>query len=135
MELMGAEGGGQNTAGHTAATLTYGKPGVFQGTFSYCLEDEDGNPAASESIAAGLDYPGISPQHAFLKDSGRAIYEPVTDEEAIEAYNLLSRLEGIIPAIESSHAIALAMRKLKNSGKLAVVNLSGRGDKDSSRDM
>ncbi len=135
VQLMGAEGGGQNIAGHTAATLTYGKPGVFQGTFSYCLEDEDGNPAASESIAAGLDYPGISPQHAFLKDSGRAIYEPVTDEEAIEAYNLLSRLEGIIPAIESSHAIALAMRKLKNSGKLAVVNLSGRGDKDSSRDM
>lgn len=135
VQLIGAEGGGKNTIGHTAATLSYGKPGVFQGTYSYCLEDEDGNPAASESIAAGLDYPGISPQHSYLKDTGRAEYEPITDEEAVEAYNLLSRLEGIIPAIESSHAIAMAMKKLKDTGKLAVVNLSGRGDKDSARDI
>lgn len=133
--LLGGEGGGKDSLGHTAATLSYGKPAVFQGTYSYCLSDEQGNPLPSESIAAGLDYPGISPQHAYLKDSGRAAYEPVTDEEAAEAYRLLSKLEGIIPAIESSHGVALALRKLKDSGKLAIINLSGRGDKDISRDF
>lgn len=133
--LYGAEGGGENKPGHTAATLSYGKPAVFQGTYSYCLVDEKGNPIASESIAAGLDYPGISPQHAFLKDSGRAAYQPVTDEEAKSAYRLLAELEGIQPAIESSHAVALAVKNLKGTGKLAVVNLSGRGDKDVSREM
>ena len=135
VKLYGAEGGGKNVFNHTAATLSYGKPTVFQGTFSYCLVDEENNPMASESIAAGLDYPGISPQHAFLKDSGRAQYEPITDEEAQEAYRLLAKLEGIIPAIESSHAVALAIKKFKNSGKLAIVNLSGRGDKDISRNL
>lgn len=135
VKLFGAEGGGENKVPHTAATLTYGKPSVFQGTYSYCLVDEDGNPSPSQSIAAGLDYPGISPQHAFLKDSKRASYEPITDDEAKEAYRMLARLEGIIPAIESSHAVALAAKKLKDSGKLAVVNLSGRGDKDISREI
>lgn len=135
VELYGAEGGGKNVFNHTAATLTYGKPSVFQGTYSYCLVDEENNPMPSESIAAGLDYPGISPQHASLKDSGRATYEPITDEEAQEAYRLLAKLEGIIPAIESSHAVALAIKKFKNTGKLAIVNLSGRGDKDISRDI
>lgn len=135
VKLYGAEGGGKNVFNHTAATLTYGKPSVFQGTYSYCLVDEENNPMASESIAAGLDYPGISPQHANLKDSGRAAYEPITDEEAQEAYRLLAKLEGIIPAIESSHAVALAIKKFKNTGKLAIVNLSGRGDKDISRDI
>ncbi len=135
VKLYGAEGGGKNVFNHTAATLTYGKPSVFQGTYSYCLVDEENNPMASESIAAGLDYPGISPQHASLKDSGRATYEPITDEEAQEAYRLLAKLEGIIPAIESSHAVALAIKKFKNTGKLAIVNLSGRGDKDITRDI
>lgn len=135
VQLLGGEGGGQNTPTHTAATLSYGKPAVFQGTYSYCLVDDEGNPIPSESIAAGLDYPGISPQHAFLKDTHRATYYPVTDDEAREAYKKLSKLEGIIPAIESSHAVALAMKKLKGTGKLAVINLSGRGDKDISRDI
>lgn len=135
VKLFGGEGGGQNELNNTAATLSYGKPTVFQGTFSYCLVDEENNPLPSASIAAGLDYPGISPQHAYLKDTGRAVYEPVSDEEAAEAYRLLSRLEGIIPAIESSHAVAIAMRKLKDTGQVAIVNLSGRGDKDISRDF
>lgn len=133
--LYGAEGGGQNTFSKTAATLSYGMATVFQGTYSYCLVDKENQPMASESIAAGLDYPGISPQHAHLKDTGRAMYEPITDEEAREAYRFLAQKEGIIPAIESSHALALAMKKLKNTGKLAIINLSGRGDKDMSRDL
>lgn len=135
VELYGAEGGGKNELGKTAATLSYGKPLVFQGTYSYCLADEESNPMASESIAAGLDYPGISPQHASLKDAKRAIYEPITDEEARAAYRLLAQTEGIIPAIESSHAVALAVKKLKNTGKLAIINVSGRGDKDMARDL
>lgn len=106
---------------------------MFQGTHSYCLVDENDNPTTSYSIAAGLDYPGISPQHAFLKDSKRATYFPVLDQEAINAYVTLSRKEGIIPAIESAHAIALAMQIMKNKNGLAIINLSGRGDKDVER--
>lgn len=135
VEIFGAEGGGKATLENTAATLSLGKPAVFQGTYSYCLVDADGNPVESHSIAAGLDYPGISPQHAYLMDKGRAIYFPVTDDEAIEGYKLLSHLEGIIPAVESSHAVALAAKMLKGKGDLAVVNLSGRGDKDVEREM
>ncbi len=135
VKLYGAEGGGQNKPLQTAATLSYGRPAVFQGTFSYCLTDGEGTPQASESIAAGLDYPGISPQHAYLKETGRAIYAPIPDSEAIEAYKLLTRLEGIQPAIESSHAVAMAVKQLKNTGKLAIINISGRGDKDISRDI
>lgn len=133
VDIHGAEGGGMNTSNQTAATLTYGKPVVFQGTFSLCLVDVNGDPIASQSIAAGLDYPGISPQHAYLKEMGRANYHPITDAEAVEAYELLSKLEGIIPAIESAHAVALAMKLMKNSGKSVIVNLSGRGDKDVER--
>ena len=133
--MYGAEGGGKNIANNTAATLNYGTPIVFQGTYSYCLTDADKNPIASKSIAAGLDYPGISPQHAYLKDSQRASYFSVTDEEAIESFKLLARLEGIIPAIESSHAVALAVKLLKNKNSLSIVNLSGRGDKDVEREM
>lgn len=135
VNIYGAEGGGLATACNTAATLSFGKPAVFQGTFSYCLLDEEGNPAESHSIAAGLDYPGISPQHALLKDQNRAHYFPVTDKEAIEGYKLISHLEGIIPAVESSHAIALASKILKGKGELAIVNLSGRGDKDVEREL
>lgn len=135
VEIAGAEGGGSGDMPETAATLSFGKPTVFQGTYSYCLVDENGNPMPSKSIAAGLDYPGISPQHAYMKDTGRASYYPVTDDEAINAYKTLSRLEGICPAIESSHAVALAMKLLKDKNRLAIVNLSGRGDKDVEREM
>lgn len=135
VKIYGAEGGGKDIATNTAATLNYGKPIVFQGTYSYCLTDANDNPIASKSIAAGLDYPGISPQHAHLKDTQRAQYFSVTDEEAIEAFKLLSRLEGITPAIESSHAVALALKLMKNKNELVIVNLSGRGDKDVEREM
>ena len=133
--IYGAEGGGMAIPGNTAATLTFGRRAIFQGTYSYCLTDDEGNPVESHSIAAGLDYPGISPQHAYLKDSCRAKFFPVTDSEAVEAMKLLSRVEGIIPAIESSHAIALAIKFIKNKHQLAIVNLSGRGDKDVERDL
>lgn len=135
VEIYGAEGGGEAIPGNTAATLTFGKPTVFQGTLSYCLVDDSGNPCESHSVAAGLDYPGISPQHAYLKDTKRAKYFPVTDHEAINAFELLSKLEGIIPAIESSHAVAVAVKLLKNKNQLAIVNLSGRGDKDVEREF
>jgi tryptophan synthase beta chain len=135
VEFYGAEGGGEARVDNTAATLSFGKPSVFQGTYSYCLVDDNGNPVESHSVAAGLDYPGISPQHAFLKDSKRANYYPVTDEEAIAGFKLLSKLEGITPAIESSHAIALAAKILKNREMLAIINLSGRGDKDVDRNL
>ncbi|NPD47129.1 MULTISPECIES: tryptophan synthase subunit beta [unclassified Lentimicrobium] len=134
--IHAAEGGGNGVLGDTAATLSLGKPGVFQGTFSYALTDENDEIYPSHSIAAGLDYPGVSPQHALLKDTGRAHYHIVTDDEAIEGFKLLSKLEGIIPAIESSHAIALAAKLLKGkTGQVSVINLSGRGDKDVERDL
>jgi len=113
-----------------------GKPGVFQGTYSYALSDEKGDIYPTYSIAAGLDYPGISPQHALLKDTGRAHYHLITDKEAIEAFKILSEKEGIIPAIESSHAVALAMKLLKDKkDEITIINLSGRGDKDVERDL
>ncbi|MCF6170595.1 MAG: tryptophan synthase subunit beta [Bacteroidales bacterium] len=135
--IHGAEGGGEGAVfGKTAATLSMGKPGVFQGTFSYALSDENGDVYPTYSIAAGLDYPGISPQHALLKDTGRADYHLVTDAEAIEAYKLLSKSEGIIPAIESSHAVALALQMLKGKeNQISIINLSGRGDKDVERKL
>ncbi len=135
VQIHGAEGGGESVLPRTAATLSLGKPGLFQGTYSYCLTDDDGNPSVSYSIAAGLDYPGISPQHAHLKTSGRANYYPVSDNDAIEAYIELSRSEGIIPAIESSHAVALATKMVKDKNRLVIINLSGRGDKDVERKL
>jgi tryptophan synthase beta chain len=136
VEIYGAEGGGLgNIPNKTAATLSFGKPAVFQGTYSYCLLDDSGNPTDTYSIAAGLDYPGISPQHAFLKEVQRAKYFCVTDNQALEAFYLLSKLEGIIPAIESAHAIALACKVLKNKNSLSIINLSGRGDKDVDRNL
>lgn len=133
--LFGAEAGGLALPNNTAATLTFGKPSIFQGTYSYCLVDDDGNPVESKSIAAGLDYPGISPQHAYLHDTKRATYHPITDHEAIVAMRQLANLEGIIPAIESAHAVALAIKTMKNKAGLAIVNISGRGDKDLERDL
>jgi tryptophan synthase beta chain len=136
VNIHAAEGGGSGSLGQTAATLSLGKPGVFQGTYSYALTNADGEVYPSHSIAAGLDYPGVSPQHALLKDTGRANYHIVTDEEAIHGFKLLSKLEGIIPAIESSHAVALAEKILKGkSGQVSIINLSGRGDKDVERDL
>ena len=136
VEIHAAEGGGEGAVlGKTAATLSMGKPGVFQGTYSYCLSDTEGNPLPSKSIAAGLDYPGVSPQHAHLMTSKRANYHLVTDKEAIEGFKVLSQLEGIIPAIESSHAIALAMKVMKDKNQVCIINVSGRGDKDVERKL
>jgi tryptophan synthase beta chain len=136
VKIFAAEGGGEGLyPGKTAATLVMGKPMVFQGTYSYCIADEDGNPINTYSIAAGLDYPGVGPEHAFLKDAKRAEYHCITDNEAIESFKLLSILEGIIPAIESSHAVALAVKLLKNKNALSIINLSGRGDKDVDRKL
>lgn len=136
VKLYAAEGGGEGiNTGKTAATLSSNsKPIVFQGSYSYCLTDEDSNPIEAYSVSAGLDYPGIGPEHAFLKDSNRVKYYPINDDEAIKAFKLLSREEGIIPAIESAHAIALAMKIAKKEGlKKIIINLSGRGDKDVGR--
>ena len=126
-----AAGDGVETGRH-AATITGGSPGVLHGTRSYLLQDEDGQTIESHSISAGLDYPGVGPEHAWLHDTGRAVYAPVTDAEAMDAFALLCRTEGIIPAIESSHALAGALRIGRDLGPSAVVlvNQSGRGDKD-----
>ena len=132
--LYAAEAGGEKMElGKTAATLTLGKASVFQGAFSLCLVDENDEPIASASIAAGLDYPGIGPEHAHLKNLKRVAYHAISDDEAVEAYRLLSKKEGIIPAIESAHAVALTTKLFKNKKALVVINLSGRGDKDVSR--
>lgn len=133
--LIGAEaaGLGLDTDKH-AATMTKGDIGIFHGMKSYFVQTDNGNIAEVYSISAGLDYPGIGPEHSYLRDSGRAEYYPVTDREAVDAFELLSRTEGIIPAIESSHAISVAVKLIK-SGRfgiedIVVINLSGRGDKD-----
>ncbi len=135
VQLYGAEGGGaSDNIGETAATLNFGKPKIFQGTYSYCLLDAQGEPTESYSISAGLDYPGISPEHAFLKDTNRAKYSPIYDKEAVEGFNYLSIKEGIIPAIESAHAVSLACKVLKGlKEQVAIINVSGRGDKDVDR--
>ncbi len=135
--IFAAEGGGYGPEmGNTAATLSLGKPGVFQGTYSYALTDDNDEVYHTHSIAAGLDYPGISPQHSLLKDTNRASYHLITDAEAIAAFKLLSKREGIIPAIESSHAVALALKVLKDRpNDISIINLSGRGDKDVERDL
>jgi len=115
-----------------AATLSRGVPGVLHGAMSYMLQDEDGQTSESHSISAGLDYPGVGPEHAWLKDLGRAQYHGVTDSEAMEAMKLLSQTEGIIPAIETAHALAGIphLAKILPAGASVLVNLSGRGDKD-----
>jgi tryptophan synthase beta chain len=128
---MEAAGDGVDTLRH-AATLSMGRPGVLHGAKSYLLQDEDGQTLESHSISAGLDYPGVGPEHAWLKDIGRAEYIPVTDTEAMSALKLLSRTEGIIPAIETAHALAGIAKLLPSlrPGAKVLVNLSGRGDKD-----
>jgi tryptophan synthase beta chain len=131
--LFGFEAGGDGAdTPRTAATIGVGSPGVLHGARTYVLQDEDGQTQESHSISAGLDYPGVGPEHAFLADSGRATYRSVTDAAAMDALRLLSRTEGIIPAIESAHALAGALELGKELGPEAtiLVNLSGRGDKD-----
>jgi tryptophan synthase beta chain len=132
VDIYGIEplGRGSNVGDH-AATMQYGTKGMLHGFKSYVLQDEQGEPLPVYSIASGLDYPGVGPEHAYLRDRGRVIYETATDEEAMEAFFLLSRYEGIIPAIESSHAVAYAIKyaKTHKSGSILVC-LSGRGDKD-----
>jgi tryptophan synthase beta chain len=133
VKLFGVEAAGQGVeTDYHAASLTKGKPGVLHGSLMYLLQNDAGQVLEAHSISAGLDYPGVGPEHSFLKDSGRANYESITDQEALSAFQLLSKLEGIIPALESAHAVAFAV---KLAGKMEknehiVVCLSGRGDKD-----
>src|SRR6266850_641263 len=131
VELVGVEAAGEGVASQRhAATLSAGRPGVFHGSLSYLLQDADGQVQPAHSVSAGLDYPGVGPEHAYLKDGGRVLYEAVTDREALEAFAALSRLEGILPALESAHAIAWVMKARWTSDDLILINLSGRGDKD-----
>ncbi|WP_171814598.1 tryptophan synthase subunit beta [Arthrobacter dokdonensis] len=139
VKIYGFEAGGDGVeTGRHAATITLGRPGVLHGARSYLMQDEDGQTVESHSISAGLDYPGVGPEHAYLADIGRVSYEPITDAEAMDAFKLLSQTEGIIPAIESSHALAGAIKVGKRltegaatpSDIVIIVNLSGRGDKD-----
>ena len=130
VKLFGVEAGGDQS-GLESCTLSHGRPGVLHGAFSYVLQDQDGQITGTHSIAPGLDYPGVGPQHSALKDSGRVQYEIEYDNSALAAFHELSRVEGILPALESSHALAFARRYLsKNPGRSVIVNLSGRGDKD-----
>ena len=133
VRIVGAEAAGEGIAtGHHAASLAAGRPGVLHGNRTYVLCDDDGQITETHSISAGLDYPGVGPEHAFLKDAGRAEYVGVTDDEALEAFHLLCRTEGILPALESSHAVAQAIKLAREYPKdgLVLCNLSGRGDKD-----
>lgn len=133
VRLIGLEAGGSGLAsGKHAATLVGGSPGVLHGTRTYVLQDENGQTKESHSISAGLDYPGVGPEHAFLKEIGRAEYRAITDDEAMHAFDLLSKSEGIIPAIETAHALAGAIQIGQELGADAniLINLSGRGDKD-----
>jgi tryptophan synthase beta chain len=131
VHMLGVEAGGRGpNLGDHAARFSGGKPGVLHGTYSYILQDEDGQVVPTHSVSAGLDYPSIGPEHATLHDSGRIRYTAVRDDEALDAFIELSRLEGIIPALESSHAVAEAKKLNLSSDKIVVVNLSGRGDKD-----
>ncbi|HXF17055.1 MAG TPA: tryptophan synthase subunit beta [Burkholderiales bacterium] len=133
VRLIGVEAGGLGLAsGKHAATLCAGTPGVLHGNRTYLIQDENGQIIETHSISAGLDYPGVGPEHAWLKDSGRAEYVSITDEEALAAFHALTRMEGIMPALESAHAVAHAMKLAPSlsKDKVLLVNLSGRGDKD-----
>lgn len=133
VQLIGVEAAGRGIdTAETAATISCGRPGIFHGMESYFLQDDDGQIAPVYSISAGLDYPGIGPEHAHLYDTGRAQYVAITDDEAVAAFEYLSRMEGVIPAIESAHAVAYAMKLAPTlpKDKIIVICLSGRGDKD-----
>ena len=133
VRLIGVEPGGLGIdTGKHAAPLTAGAPGIVHGFRCYVMADEKGEPLATHSISAGLDYPGVGPEHSYLKDIGRAEYVSVTDDESLQAFHRLSRTEGIIPALESAHAVAYALKlaPTMNSDQILIINLSGRGDKD-----
>ena len=133
VRFVGVEAAGEGlNSGHHAATLASGRPGVLHGAMSYLLQDDDGQVMEAHSISAGLDYPGVGPEHSFYKDTGRAEYISVTDREALEGFTLLCETEGIIPALESAHAIYYAanLAKTLDAEKIVLINLSGRGDKD-----
>jgi len=133
VEMYGVEAGGHGLDGDDhAAPLCKGKPGVLHGNRTYLMEDENGQIMGTHSVSAGLDYPGVGPEHSYLKDIGRVNYVAATDDEALEAFHTLTEIEGIMPALESAHAIAYAMKKAAQMDKdqIVVVNLSGRGDKD-----
>jgi len=133
VRLIGVEAGGRGIeSGEHAASLNAGEKGVLHGMLSYFLQDEDGQILDTHSISAGLDYPGVGPEHAWLRETGRAEYVTASDDEALAAFMELSRTEGIIPALESSHALAYAMKLAEQLDRdcVVVVNLSGRGDKD-----
>ncbi len=135
VELVGVEAAGEGLAsGHHAASLTRGRPGVFHGSLSYLLQNADGQVQPAHSVSAGLDYPGVGPEHAYLKDTGRVLYEAVTDRQALDAFAALSRLEGILPALESAHAVAWVLGQRGgghwHADDIVLINLSGRGDKD-----
>ncbi|MBA1445035.1 MAG: tryptophan synthase subunit beta [Chromatiales bacterium] len=133
VDIYGVEAAGDGLeTGHHAAPLCAGQPGVLHGNRTYLMEDKDGQIIETHSISAGLDYPGVGPEHAWLKDAGRAQYVAITDEEALDAFHALTKIEGIIPALESSHALAYAAKlaPAMESDKIILVNLSGRGDKD-----
>jgi tryptophan synthase beta chain len=131
IQMIGVEAGGRGPKlGEHAARFSGGRPGVLHGTFSYILQDADGQVVPTHSVSAGLDYPAVGPEHADLHDKGRVVYTSVTDGEALDAFHELSRLEGIIPALESSHAVAQTKKLMLPSTRVVVINLSGRGDKD-----
>ena len=133
IKIIGIEASGQGLdSGQTAASMTKGRPGVLHGSLSYVLQDEFGQIEEAYSISAGLDYPGVGPEHSYLKDSGRVEYYPITDDEAVAAFKLLSKLEGIVPALESSHALAYLEKLMPKTSEddTVVLCLSGRGDKD-----
>jgi tryptophan synthase beta chain len=133
VDLMGVEAGGRSAApGDHAASLSFGQPGVLHGSYSYVMQDEDGQTCDVHSISAGLDYPGVGPEHSYWKATGRVRYTSCRDEEALSAFDALARSEGILPALESSHAVAKAMQLAaeRRTDEAIVVCLSGRGDKD-----
>jgi tryptophan synthase beta chain len=133
VKLIGVEAAGRGLdTGMHSATLVAGQRGVLHGTASYLLQNADGQVMPTHSVSAGLDYPGVGPEHSYLKDAGRAQYAAVTDDEALDAFQWLARTEGLIPALESAHAVAYALKLVPTLGKdkIVVINLSGRGDKD-----
>ena len=133
VQIVGVEAGGRGLEGEEhCASLTAGKPGVLHGNRTYLLQDDDGQILEGHSISAGLDYPGIGPEHSWLKEIGRVNYVPIMDDEALNAFQMLTRVEGIIPALEPSHALAHVIKMAPTMGKdqIIVMNLCGRGDKD-----
>ena len=133
VKMIGVEAGGLGVAsGKHAARFSGGKPGVLQGTMTYLLQDEDGQINLTHSVSAGLDYAAVGPEHSYLRETGRATYTSATDDEAMAAFDLLAREEGIVPALESAHAIAHAVKLVPTMKKkqIVLINLSGRGDKD-----